>query len=103
MVGYTISAWSLSRSSRLIERRDWRMFALGALLHFSVAVHSVVNMVPLNHKLAAEPKPRVQKASDEDENNEPVIIARRWMNLNLYRIVAPFASGPIAIWQTMIH
>jgi len=101
-LGYAVSAWSISQSSAM-EKRDWRMFAVGALLHVSVILHSAINMQPLNDKLIA----LAGSTSDgkdiaKQDTGNAVVIAESWMKLNIYRAVIPLVTGAIGLWQTML-
>ncbi|KAF2397029.1 hypothetical protein EJ06DRAFT_158222 [Trichodelitschia bisporula] len=86
-VGYAYTAWSLWAGPRTVgTTHDWRPFAANALLHFTVIVHSAINMQPLNDRIAAA----------DDEIFE---VGTKWMRLNLYRLAIPLVTGVVAMWQ----
>jgi hypothetical protein len=104
-VGYSFTAWSLARNSSFTEKRDWKWFALGALLHVSVIVHSARNMQPLNDKLAAFARVGTDGKGTgsvklEDEGRA-VEIATKWIRGNYYRILIPTVTGCINLYQTI--
>jgi hypothetical protein len=99
-LGYTFSAWSLSRTTSLTEKRDWRLFALGALLHVSVIVHSAINMQPLNDKLAALAGTGTDgKGTPAVKAENAVEVATKWIQGNYYRVAVPMISGGISLYQ----
>jgi hypothetical protein len=105
-LGYAFSAWSFSRTSSLLsEKPDWRFFALNAILHVSVIVHSAVNMQPLNDKLAAlagtgtDGKGRGKVASQDE--GRAVEIGTKWIRRNYYRLIVPFTTGVISLSQLL--
>ena len=102
-LGYAFTAWSLSRSP--LRSADWRFFAVNAILHVSVIVHSAVNMQPLNDKLAAlagtgtDGKGTGKIATaDEGKAHE---IGTSWMRKNYYRLVVPMITGAISMYQML--
>jgi hypothetical protein len=103
-LGYAFSAWSLSRSTSLIEKKDWRFFALGALLHVSVIFHSAVNMQPLNDKLAALAGTGTDgkgTATTTVGDGQAVEIATQWIKGNYYRLLVPMVSGGLSLYQAL--
>jgi hypothetical protein len=104
-VGYAFTAWTLSRSTSITERRDWRWFALNALLHVSVIVHSAVNMQPLNDKLAAlagvGTDGKGEGVVEKADKGRAVEIATRWIRGNYYRLLIPSITGAISLWQAL--
>ncbi|KAE9974152.1 hypothetical protein EG328_004012 [Venturia inaequalis] len=108
-IGYAFSAWSLYRSSstNVLEKKDWRVFALGALLHVSVIVHSAVNMQPLNDQLAAlagtgtDGKGKALTSTTKQVEGKAVEIATKWIRGNYYRLAVPMVSGALSLYQAM--
>jgi len=101
-LGYAFSAWSLSRGNSLTEKRDWRLFALGALLHVSVIFHSAINMQPLNDKLAALAGTGTDgKGVAAVKAGNAVEVATAWIRGNYYRLAVPMISGSISLYQTL--
>jgi len=102
-LGYAFTAWSLSRSP--LRTADWRFFAVNAILHVSVIVHSAVNMQPLNDKLAA----LNGKATDGTgsgkvltaDEGKAVEIGTSWMRKNYYRLMVPMITGVISLSQLL--
>lgn len=113
-VGYAFTAWSLYRSSNsaitgLTEKKDWRIFALGALLHVSVIVHSAINMQPLNDQLAAlagtgtDGKGKALASTTKQVEGKAVEIATKWIRGNYYRLAVPMISGGLSLYQALFH
>jgi hypothetical protein len=103
-LGYAFSALSLSRTSSLTEKKDWRFFALGALLHVSVIVHSAINMQPLNDQLAALAGTGTYGkgvATMKVGEGNAVEIATKWIRGNYYRLLVPMISGGLSLYQAM--
>ena len=79
-LGYAATGVMLYREGR----DEWKWFALGALLHVSVIVHSAVNMQPLNDKLTAlggttsDGKGKVEK----QDAGDAVELATKWIRWN---------------------
>ena len=98
-LAYAYTAFQLSRQPST-TKGDWKLFALNAVLHVSVIVHSAVNMQPLNDKLtsfaglSSDGKGVVSKTS-----GNAVEIATAWIRGNYYRALIPFVTGSIAMWQ----
>ncbi|KAI0480950.1 hypothetical protein GGR56DRAFT_688361 [Xylariaceae sp. FL0804] len=76
---------------------DWRLFAVSALCHLVTVVHSAVNMQPVNEQLAALDGPRVKGGEAKDAE----AYARRWIELNLVRLIMPTVAGTLALWQIL--
>ncbi|KAK4168443.1 cytochrome P450 [Cladorrhinum sp. PSN259] len=115
IVGYAFASYAAYRSSSsttsssLIGTRfgsggveggaDWRLLAVSAVCHLVTVVHSAVNMQPLNGKIDA--------LRGEGGGGVKVDVslaewyARRWIKLNLVRLVMPAVAGSIALWQTL--
>lgn len=106
-LGYAFSAWSLYRSNSLAEKKDWRIFALGALLHVSVILHSAINMQPLNDQLAAlagvgtDGKGTASAVASKNSDGKAVEIATNWIRGNYYRLLVPMVSGGLSLYQAM--
>jgi hypothetical protein len=100
-LGYAFTALSLYLDTSMAEKKDWRLFALGALLHVSVIVHSAVNMQPLNDQLAALAGTGSDgKSAAKKVEGDAVKIATAWIEGNYYRIAVPAISGGICLYQT---
>jgi hypothetical protein len=104
-LGYAFTAWSLHRSTSIMEKKDWRLFALGAMLHVTVIVHSAVNMQPLNDQLAAlagtKTDGKGMAVKGKGDEGDAVMIATKWIVGNYYRIAVPAITGAICLYQTL--
>lgn len=106
-IGYAFSAWSIYRSPNPLEKRDWRIFALGALLHVSVIVHSAINMQPLNDQLAAlagtgtDGRGKALASTTKQVEGKAVEISWKWIRGNYYRLLVPMVSGGLSLYQAM--
>lgn len=99
-LGYAASGVLLYRAGR----PEWKWFAIGALLHVSVIVHSAVNMQPLNDAITglagmtSDGKGKVETKGAKDT----VEIATKWIRGNYYRVLVPMVSGSIALFNTVL-
>lgn len=91
------ATYLLSASGPGMTHRDWRVYALAAACHLLTAIHSAVNMQPINAKIDAL---RESKATGVDTSLAEYY-ARKWIRLNGVRIVMPLVAGTAALWQTL--
>jgi hypothetical protein len=105
-LGYAFTAYSLAKTPDLFgQGKDWRLFAVNAILHVSVILHSAINMQPLNDKLAALAGTATDgtgsgKVQSKDEGRA-VEIGTKWMRFNYYRLIVPSITGGIALFQML--
>jgi len=95
--GYATYMAAASGPGMMMTRRDWRVYILAAACHLITAVHSAVNMQPINAKIDALKEP---KATGVDSSLAEYY-AKKWARLNGVRIVMPLVAGTAALWQTL--
>lgn len=93
LLGYAYTSWAARGRTRGLG--DWRLYALSALCHLVTAVHSAVNLQPLNNKLDGLGSPKASK-TDIDQAET---FARSWIRWNKLRIAMPLIAGTSALWQ----
>ncbi|KAK1828026.1 cytochrome P450 [Podospora conica] len=97
--GYGYAGYCAYRSatSGLSYGKDWRVFAVSTACHLITVLHSAINLQPINAKLDA--------LRDPDTSMKDIGMAeywaRRWIKLNLLRLVMPVVAGSLALWQTL--
>ncbi|KAM3079619.1 hypothetical protein ACMFMG_006031 [Clarireedia jacksonii] len=103
-LGYAFTTYStFSGTSQLPSRgADWRLYAISTVLHFSVILHSAINMQPMNDKLAAlsSINPKDKGGLIGDALNAESLM-RKWGRWNLVRVVFPLVAGCLAFYQTL--
>ncbi|KAB5566966.1 hypothetical protein GE09DRAFT_1284659 [Coniochaeta sp. 2T2.1] len=76
---------------------DWRFYAVSALCHLVMVVHSAVNMQPINGRIDA----LKAEGTGTAELEKAEYWARRWAKLNLVRLVMPLVAGSLALSQAL--
>lgn len=94
LLGYAYTSW-VTRVRGGHGLGDWRLYALSALCHLVTAIHSAVNMQPLNNKLDGLKVPDASKTDVSQAEN----YARSWIRCNKVRIAMPLIAGTNALWQ----
>ncbi|KAK8113256.1 hypothetical protein PG984_013782 [Apiospora sp. TS-2023a] len=89
---YGASAWT----ARQQGKGNWKLLAVAACCNILTAVHSAVNMQPINERITALGGKLQVKDSDKAE-----AYARRWGRLNLFRVVMPLVAGTLAMTQVL--
>lgn len=97
LLGYAYTSW-VARGPGGRDLGDWRLYALSALCHLVTAIHSAVNMQPLNNKLDGLKIPDASKTDVSQAEN----YARSWIQRNKVRIVMPLIAGTSALWQLVV-
>lgn len=94
LLGYAYTSWAArGRLGRGLG--DWRLYALSALCHLVTAIHSAVNMQPLNTKLDSLRSAGASKTDVAQAESH----ARSWIRCNTVRIAMPLIAGTSALWQ----
>lgn len=97
-LGYGWAAWAArARARGRPAVAHYYCYAAAAACHVVILVHTAVNLQPLNARLeglkAAGP---IGRGGEEAE-----AVARRWMALNLVRLVMPVLAGGLALWGAL--
>jgi hypothetical protein len=103
-LGYAFTTYSTySGSSQFLGKgADWRLYAISTVLHFSVILHSAINMQPMNDKLAALGSIDAKsKGGLTDDALNAESLMRQWGRWNLVRVVFPLVAGCLAFYQTV--
>ncbi|KUJ21257.1 uncharacterized protein LY89DRAFT_577895 [Mollisia scopiformis] len=96
-LGYAFTTYSAYASAT--TKADWRLFAIAALMHVVVIIHSAVNMQPLNDKIASLDSE--SKGKDTLDLGAETLL-RKWGKLNYVRIVSPLIAGTFALSQLFL-
>ncbi|KAK7963683.1 hypothetical protein PG996_008624 [Apiospora saccharicola] len=90
---YGASAWA----ARQQGKGNWSLVAVAACCNILTAVHSAINMQPINERISALGGGGEQ-AKDGEKAEQ---YARRWGRLNLLRVVVPLVAGTLAMTQVL--
>ncbi|KAK4228653.1 cytochrome P450 [Podospora fimiseda] len=97
--GYAYASYAAYKKAH--SSSDWKFLAVSAVCHLITVIHSAVNMQPLNAKIDALSRDGVGKMGIKVDVSLAEHYARRWIKLNLVRVVMPAVAGSIALSQTV--
>lgn len=93
---YGSAAWA----ARQQDQGNWKLLAIAACCNILTAMHSAINMQPINERITTLGTAVGDKAeATGDEKAEEY--ARRWGRLNLFRVVMPLIAGTLAMTQVL--
>ncbi|KAF2154542.1 hypothetical protein K461DRAFT_252568 [Myriangium duriaei CBS 260.36] len=91
VLGYSQAAYAAYAGSM---KGDWRLFAFAAICHVANIVHSAKNLQPINAQLDA--------MVGTGEKGQAVVLAKRWIECNKWRVAFPMVAGSLALWQAFL-
>ncbi len=92
LLGYVYLAYS-----HYHEGREWRGFAVAALLTIGIAPFTLIAMAPTNNTLIGVANGAITSVGDEAARQ----LVEKWGGLNLTRSLLPLAGSIVGLWSLL--